>query len=1221
MGNNTAKLLRETARSQEISGNLPSLDQILLFALERQYLGLGEFKDIILEQSGELTKEDMSARLRTNVRLAQIEEICYDHDQPIHLPGVENILSSFRDTGYSLIFMVCGEGDRVRIYVGMSQFSDSPAMPITAGIEGLTGAWKGHFPGASLRNCSHQETMDISATIARSENCAVLTGIPSLKRNENDRTFVQGLERLIRSLRGKSYTWLSIADPVSAAEVDDSINACRNLITDTHHLVKTTLSESIGKSKTAMAGMFGMAGLGNTDGTAFSDMTSESSSHTEGKTQQHLEGYQRAASGLSAGATVVGSIVGTIIAPGLGTVIGGAIGGSLGRLVGGIGQAVTGKSGHAFSTADTLTQTRAFTNTASQAVARQVAGGGFGSFGMTWNRQSTITQEYLNRQAEYCEELLRKHEERLSIGRAQGMWNLGHYFCAGDSNTFSIGCGALRSLFSGMESQYEPPRMLVLPKASVSLMRRFANVYISFANNNLRNLLNEDVPQDKLVVASHPLGFFYNGLATPVNTRELAISTPLAVQEAEGITVSMRAPFGVNVPPPAQKKTIVVGTVLDRKDSTGQRLRLPVENLKKHVSIFGLTGSGKTNTVKHLLNQLWKNHRIPFMVIEPAKSEYQALSEMEDLKDDLVVFSAGREKGNGAPLRLNPFDFPASGKEAVQVLTHIDRLKSLFNASFPMYASMPYILEEAILSLYRERGWDLGQSRNIFVDVGKNTYDAYLPTLGDLYNIVDKVVERKGYWVEQQMNIRAALKARISSLIVGAKGPMLNCEHSLPDEALFNRPTIVELKNLGDDDEKTFVMGLLLTRLYEYRESLGIPTGNELPAHVLVIEEAHRLLRAVPEAAETMEVGNMRAKSVNFFADMLSEIRAYGQSAIVVDQLPSRLHPVVVKGTGTKIVHRLLAKDDREAVGHTMALNENQISDLSLLETGQCVIHQETPRQPFLCKVPLHRIGLAGEGKSGNGTKRFLEEYASCFQRFPGCRACSPACEHFGNVDEEDNQFAEKLRATMYILRFCNYDGIKLLLDRVVPRRVQNDPGMWQDKKLRLCWLSAYWDHLAKEMWAYYGGEYRSFVELKVEGDLLLQKYAGTFGGKLDAVRYDKTAAGFMITPRRPTNSCLECPCSCAFGGLVSTLDFRADLLDRIKKMSTSTRSDVVSLLATSIAGYVASLIPVNADNKKTPVVKNLVYCITAHVTDRTSVSSDLQAELVEHVLSVIGGR
>ena len=94
--------------------------------------------------------------------------------------------------------------------------------------------------------------------------------------------------------------------------------------------------------------------------------------------------------------------------------------------------------------------------------------------------------------------------------------------------------------------------------------------------------------------------------------------------------------------------------------------------INKHGLIVGVTGSGKTNTIFHLLKQIWSKG-IPFMVIEPAKTEYRKLINSE-LGKNLQVFTLGDD--TISPFRLNPFEI-ISG---VAVQTHIDLLKSVFNA-------------------------------------------------------------------------------------------------------------------------------------------------------------------------------------------------------------------------------------------------------------------------------------------------------------------------------------------------------------------------------------------------------------------------------------------------------------------------------------------------------------------------------------------------------------
>ncbi|MBR4329992.1 MAG: ATP-binding protein, partial [Candidatus Riflebacteria bacterium] len=716
--------------------------------------------------------------------------------------------------------------------------------------------------------------------------------------------------------------------------------------------------------------------------------------------------------------------------------------------------------------------TRGVADSVIRGITSQIAGGFTGSAGMNWTKTTTVGEELLNRRAEAVEESLKAYENRLMEGMAVGMWNLGHYFCASNTSTFDQGCGIITSLFSGMDSKYEPPRVIRLPQELRNILRCFKNLQLKFTG---RPINSENFKDGNVKFVNHPLGDIFNGPTTPVNTKELAIATPIAKQDVEGVTVTERADFGINLGRNIDEKTISIGNVLDKGNDTRLKYRLNLKNLQKHLAVFGLTGSGKTNTVHSLLMQLWKNHKIPFMVIEPAKAEYRALAEMEELKDDLLVISAGVNRTEVCPLRLNPFDFdPGSDSDAsrIHVLTHIDRLKSTFNASFPMYASMPYILEEAILEVYRERGWDLGQSQNRYVDIYSQDFSEYLPSLHDLYLKIDSIVERKGYYQEQQMNIQAALKARLSSLMVGAKGSMFNCSRSIPSKDLFNRPVVIELENMGDDDEKSFLMGLLISRLYEYRKATFSKTEDncDFPCHVLVIEEAHRLLQNIPEAAENMETASVKGKAVSFFVDMLSEIRAMRQSVIIVDQLPSRFNTNIVKGTGSKIVHRLLAKDDREAVGNTIGLNDNQIKDIALFRTGEAVVNQDGERKAYMVRVTkntLHENRMGGE--VSKATIDFKEKWKQIFNSIPF------------DIDQEDWLFKDELHKIMLYGIFEQNVADKL--EKIKPSNLY---AKWENKEI---WFDIYWKQICDEIWNYYSGYYGSFVKFRRIGSLMLKAF------------------------------------------------------------------------------------------------------------------------------------
>ena len=54
------------------------------------------------------------------------------------------------------------------------------------------------------------------------------------------------------------------------------------------------------------------------------------------------------------------------------------------------------------------------------------------------------------------------------------------------------------------------------------------------------------------------------------------------------------------------------------------KIQIELKQLNKHAFICGVPGSGKTTTAFNLLTQLW-SHGIPFLVFEPAKTEYRSL--------------------------------------------------------------------------------------------------------------------------------------------------------------------------------------------------------------------------------------------------------------------------------------------------------------------------------------------------------------------------------------------------------------------------------------------------------------------------------------------------------------------------------------------------------------------------------------------------------------------
>ncbi len=69
-----------------------------------------------------------------------------------------------------------------------------------------------------------------------------------------------------------------------------------------------------------------------------------------------------------------------------------------------------------------------------------------------------------------------------------------------------------------------------------------------------------------------------------------------------------------------------------------------------------------------------------------------------------------------------------------------------------------------------------------------------------------------------------------------------------------------------------------------------------------------------------------------------------------------------LKNTNTEIVHRLLPIDDKEAIGNTMALTDDQKNFLSRLEVGRAVLFNQSYYNAIQVQIsPLNSQSIEGD--------------------------------------------------------------------------------------------------------------------------------------------------------------------------------------------------------------------------------------------------------------------
>lgn len=358
---------------------------------------------------------------------------------------------------------------------------------------------------------------------------------------------------------------------------------------------------------------------------------------------------------------------------------------------------------------------------------------------------------------------------------------------------------------------------------------------------------------------------------------------------------------------------------------------IPVDDLNRHMFIPGMTGAGKTNTIKGILKKL-SDMNVPWLVIEPAKAEYYEMFRLG--VDSLSIMSAGSSEYG---FYINPFE-PINKNVPIQ--EHIDSLYASLMASFTWSAPMPYVMENALYKLYERFGFDIYDNSN---NKGKK-----YPTIEALYWIIPEVVEEMNYEGKMKGDVISSVQARISTLRKGTKGAILNVSKSSDWEKVFNTNTVIELEQIKDNDTKSFIMSMVCILLREYRMQ---QVDSQLDIkHYLLIEEAHRLLKKCGPVGN--EDGNSRAAGVEFFSEMLSELRAKGQGFIIADQIPEKLTDEVVRNTNLKIVHRLVSGNDGKLLGETMRCSGEQIRYMPVLKRGQAVVFSEGDCEPKLVQIP-----------------------------------------------------------------------------------------------------------------------------------------------------------------------------------------------------------------------------------------------------------------------------
>ena len=420
-----------------------------------------------------------------------------------------------------------------------------------------------------------------------------------------------------------------------------------------------------------------------------------------------------------------------------------------------------------------------------------------------------------------------------------------------------------------------------------------------------------------------------------------------------------------------------------------------------HALIVGAPGSGKTTFALNLLLQFYRKG-IPFLAIEPTKTEYRALI---DVIPDLQVFTPG--KTDVAPFIINPF-IPPRG---IRLEQYIPSLMSAFRAAFAMESPLDVLFLRAIKQCYAQYGW---KNSSTVDDSNAQPFGLY-----EFIKTFQQLVSTSSYKPETKANIETGGTFRLLNLIDQSKFTY-DTVNTIPIEELLNKPTVLELNAIADDEQKSLIMALLLVSVCLYTKEQGSISGQI--NNVLMIDEAHVLLDASLKG--NSEQGKSQASTVKSLQKMVAEIRSFGTGIIIADQLPSKVTSDIVANTDLKIVFRLVENNERLIISNSMNMPELQMQHLARLKKGEAITYYSDLESPKIIKTPDVRKTEGIRHKISDDEIRarntFWNDKQALLVPYFECSTCSQ-CKHCGKCD-----ISVREKADYYASRILSAIGTRI---------------------------------------------------------------------------------------------------------------------------------------------------------------------------------------------------
>jgi DNA-binding MarR family transcriptional regulator len=338
---------------------------------------------------------------------------------------------------------------------------------------------------------------------------------------------------------------------------------------------------------------------------------------------------------------------------------------------------------------------------------------------------------------------------------------------------------------------------------------------------------------------------------------------------------------------------------------------LEIEQLNRNILIVGSHGTGKTNAINLIIDNLYK-FGFPFLIIDVAKKDSRHLIRKYP---EIQVIPAKH-------LRLNP-------------LEKLDGVSSMAsNSDFAdAYSHQVEVMQ-------RSKSYIVKTIKELWDRFGGFNQCSENPNLEDMELILFEKLKIPG---KMRDDFYLKNHQRVEMLLTMTED-IFRCSKGFPIEKLLARPTVVEIDELSEE-AKTTVILFLLTRILRYRITRG---ERGRLKNVIVFDEGKRVFDHNLEKKLHLGIPPLDY--------LVSYARDLGLGLIVADQEASKLTDTIKSNTNTKFSFMIGGGDILEAA-RICNLNQTQRNVLQQLTCGTAIVKMdEKYTKPFLVQFDYHPI-------------------------------------------------------------------------------------------------------------------------------------------------------------------------------------------------------------------------------------------------------------------------